>query len=173
MDDPRLPLEHPANAGILRYLRSVDRATDGVAADPQRESCSPAAVPEPHLRLGSHPDVISQFWGAIGDKLPESCAWVVYNMPVLAHPHTGVIFGYSLGMKYVLRLPPPVFQVALRTGLKRVIHFRGTPSSGQPPWTLDLGRIGPDWCFGAYRAEEAGWCLAAFDAAAEGWSTQA
>ena len=32
MDDPRLPLEHPANAGVLRYFRSIDWASESVAA---------------------------------------------------------------------------------------------------------------------------------------------
>ena len=171
MDDPRLPLEHPANAGILRYLRGLGAANERVAADPRLESCEPAAAHEPHLRLGSHPDVVSQLWGAIGTSLPESCSWVVHGIPVLAHPHTGVIFGYSTGMDYALRLPPATLALAVQAGVKQVKHSPGTPSIGIAPWTFDLREIGPDWRFGAYRAQEPKWCSAAFDAAAGGWGT--
>ena len=168
MDDPRLPLENPANSGILRYLRTLSWARERVAGDPQLESCAPSAAKDPHERLGTHPDVVSRMWGSLGDSLPERCAWVLIGIPVLAHPHTGFVFAYSSGMQYALRLPPPALEAALRAGVKQVYRARGNPWTGAQPWTLDLALIGPDWCFGAYRGEEAGWCLDAFTAAARG-----
>jgi hypothetical protein len=165
MDDPRLPLQHVANAGILAWFSTLEHAAERVAAEPRLASCAPEDVPEPHRWLGTHPDVLVQLRGTLGDSLPERCNWVVRGMPVLAHPRTGVIFAFAGGMDYALRLPPPVLHDALRLGVKQVKHSRGTPSIGIAPWTLDLARIGPEWCFGSYRADEVQWCRAAFEAA--------
>jgi len=173
MDDPRLPLEHPANAALLAYFRSLERTARDVAEHPGYESCDPAEVPLEDVWLGAHPDVLTQMRGPVAAKLPEPCHWVVLGIPVLAHPHTGVIFAWAGGMDYALRLPRDELSAALRAGARQVYHARANQWTGTPAWTLDLRDIGPDWCFGHYRAEEAEWCLSAFHAAATGWHSPA
>ena len=173
MDDPRLPLEHPANAGVLAFFRSLPRAEESVAKHPRFESCDPADVPPEDVWLGTHPDVVSQLRGAVAARLPERCHWVTLGFPVLAHPHTGVIFGWAGGMDYALRLPPRELSEALRSGARQVHHGLANKWTGAAAWTFDVRDVGPDWCFGSYRVEEAEWCLAAYQLAGAGWPSPA
>ena len=169
MDDPRLPLEHPANARVIAYFHTIEPAAERVAAEPRLESGSGKGLVEAHGWFGAHPDCLSQLWGPSAATLPEPCQWVVHGVGVLAHPHSGVIFAFALGTNYVLRLPAATIAVALRAGVQQVKHSRGTPSIGIRPWTWDLTQIGHDWCFGSWRVEEQAWLRDAFDFAAAGW----
>ena len=167
MDDPQLPLRHPANARLIAYF--AERPPRRVRPEKHVASGPPDAVEKPYERLGSHPDYVSQVWDTLDAELPERCRWIVHDTPVLAHPHTGVIFAFTGGTTYALRLTSADLETALAAGVEQVHHFRAYPELGITASTLDLRKIGPDWVFGAWRREEPQWIRRAFDAAAAGW----
>lgn len=169
MDDRQLPLTAPANAGVLAWFRSRRAGPERVERDPETESCAPTETKDPYLRLGAHPDLLSRMWGELGKTLPESCAWVVLGMPVLSHPHTGVIFAYAGGTSYMLRLAPGDLAAALAAGTPQQHQYPGVKSLGMPPTTLDLREIGPEWVMGGWRKPEPDWMRNAFDHATAGW----
>jgi hypothetical protein len=179
MTNPQHPLAHPANAGILAYLRKVKAPSRNpllsgvlnVHDDPQLESCDPAVVRERFDRMGTHPDCIERLWTYLDGALPERCGWVVHATPVLAHPRTGVIFGCAGGTTYSLRLPPKELATARAAGLRQTHHFPAYPDLGITASVTDLGEIGPEWVYGAWHRDEPAWCEAAFHAAAADWRT--
>src|SRR5688572_19880145 len=99
----QVAFEHPANAGVVRHLRSVGSVS--VARD--TPSRSPDAVDDPYMNLGTHPDLVLRLWQEITKDLPARCDWVVYGAPALVRPDSGIVFGYAGGTHtYALRLPP-------------------------------------------------------------------
>jgi hypothetical protein len=148
-------IAHPANAGLLSYLRRGAEPTT-----PAQES--PASIADPYYQLGTHPDLVEQLWDKITTHLPLDCRWVVYRRPVLVHPRSGILFGFAQGTHlYALRLPEPEQTAALAAGAARRYEIRGVLS-------LDLDEVGEPWVLGAWRPQEPRWCRAAFDFAAPG-----
>ena len=95
---------HPANAGILEYLRESTR--DSLSQSRHIRSCSPTAVDDPYYTLGTHPELVARLWDEITVELPVKCNWIVHGVPVLVRPDTGIIFGFARGtFTYALRLP--------------------------------------------------------------------
>ena len=95
--------KHPANAGVLRFLRQSAKESLSVARG--EVSCSPDSLKDPYYTLGTHPELVEILWDTITTRLPVSCRWVVYGAPVLVRPDTGIIFGWAGGtMTYALRL---------------------------------------------------------------------
>ena len=142
--------DHPANAGLLRYLarRSGQRTPQSVA---------PESVLDPYYRLGTHPDLVARLWDEITVRLPVDCRWVVYSTPVLAHPQTGIVFAFAGGThSYALRLPEHARLEAVRAGATRVHSYTGGS-------TLDLSEIGQEWIFGNWFPGESDWCVAAYE----------
>ena len=143
-------LEHPDNAGVLRYLRG------GAGGDRIAASQSPKDVVDPYMTLGTHPDVVERLWDEVGGRLPEPCRWVVYGRPALVHPHSGVVFGFAGGSHtYALRLPADARARAAAAGAK-LDHTYGDGSR------LDLAAIGAEWVLGGWLRDEPEWCLAAY-----------
>lgn len=171
MDDSQLPLRHPANASLLAHFAA--RPARRIAPERHLESGPPDAVADAYAQLGSHPDCVSQIWDTLDALLPERCRWIVHDTPVLAHPRTGVIFAFTGGTTYALRIPPEELETAMKAGAEQVHHFPAYPDLGVAASTLDLRPIGHDWIFGAWRREEPEWCRAAFQAAAAGWTDSA
>lgn len=167
MDDLRLPLTHPANAGLIAYFSS--RPPRRVAIKRHVTSGPPDAADNPYDGLGSHPDYVSQIWDTLDAELPERCRWIIHDTPVLAHPHTGVIFAFTGGTIYALRLAPADLEPALAAGVEQVHDFPAYPELDIAASTFDLRKIGADWVFGNGRREEPRWIRAAFVAAAAGW----
>src|SRR5437762_8979200 len=119
-DSLPIDFDHPANGGILRYLKSRERFTR------LAPSVSPESVPDPYFTLGTHPDLVERLWDKLGKALPEDCRWVVYGTPVLAHPKTGIIFGFAAGtLTYALRLPEPELGEAVQVSGKGVHEYAG------------------------------------------------
>jgi len=113
-------------------------------------------VDDPVEGLGTHPDIVEQLW-QLDAALPQSCRWVVWGMPALVHPETGVVFAVGFGtLGYVMRLPPAVLDVAPVDQAKIII-------SGNPGQYWDIGPAGPEWRFIRPWAPEAAWCLAAYE----------
>jgi hypothetical protein len=149
--------EHPFNAGILRYLEHASRR----AKSKKPPSLSPDSVDDPYYKLGTHPELVERLWDEITVKLPVDCRWVVYGVPTLVHPQSGIIFAFAGGtLTYALRLPERERQDALQAGAQRVHTY----SNGSQ---LDLADIGPEWVFGWWLKGEDEWCLAAFLFAAD------
>jgi hypothetical protein len=149
----RISFAHPANAAVLGHL-----AGPGSAAG-KPPSASPEDVTDPYYTLGTHPDLVGRLWDELGGVLPEDCRWVVSGRPVLAHPRTGVIFGFAGGTHtYALRLPEAERRHALASGARRSFSYRdGT--------RVDLDVLGEDWVLGGWLTLEPDWCLAAYGAA--------
>jgi len=142
--------DHPANQGILRYLKGID---PGIRLPP---SVSPGDVNNPYYTLGTHPDLVERLWDKLGSALPADCRWVVYGRPVLAHPQSGVIFAFATGsLVYGLRLPAAELVEAKRAGSKQVHTY----SNGTK---LHISDIGDEWAFGGWFPDEDRWCLAAY-----------
>ena len=158
---------HPANRGILRFLKEMQDESDLPKHPP---SISPDDVEEPYIRLGTHPDVVTRLWDELTTHLPVSCAWCVYGKPVLVRPDTGVIFGMGSGTPtYALRLPEWERSEAVRLGAKTVWTYNDAWLKELGPehnTTLNLATWGQDWIFGKRQADEPYWCLAAYHHAA-------
>jgi hypothetical protein len=144
--------QHPANTGVLTYLRKSATGT-------MLPNGSPDDHPDPYYRLGTHPDLVARLWDEITLLLPKKCQWIVNQTPVLAHPSSGIIFGFAGGTHtYALRLPPTVCQAALQRGAERVHVYSDS--------TFHLDTIGKEWVFGGWFQEETRWCLGAYEFAA-------
>ena len=167
MDDPQLPLNHPANAALIAHF--TPRPARRLPSARHLESGPPDAAERPYDQLGSHPDLVGQIWDTLDAQLPERCRWIVHDTPVLAHPHTGVILAFTGGTTYALRLAPADVEAALASGAEQVHNFPAYPELDVEASTLDLRTIGRDWVFGAWHRDEPRWIRAAFEAAAAGW----
>ena len=145
-------LDHPANAGALRYLGREWTASDLPPVRP------PAAVSDPYYALGTHPDIVERLWAGLNKSLPEDCRWVVYRTPALVHPRSGAILAFGIGTGYALWAPPPALQAALQAGAEQAQTYMG----GR---VLDLRDFGPGWVFGRWYRGEEEWCMSAYQAA--------
>lgn len=155
---------HPANAGIIKYLGSRWLSSRKKKKSPQIEVLSdeaPENIPDPYYQLGTHPELVERFWDEITVKLPTKCQWVINGTPTLVHPMSGIIFGFACGThSYALRLPALKHQEALNAGAERIHQY----SNGDE---LDLDSIGKEWVFGSWLKDETAWCLAAYEFAGE------
>jgi hypothetical protein len=155
------------NAGILGYLGSAERIRRSVSAARDQRSCAPGSVKDPYLRLGCHPDLVERLWKDLTVSLPMKCAWIVYGVPVLVHPSSGIIFGFCGGTHmYSLRLPPEARAEAIQAGAERVFRYPAIPRLNKKETVFDLDTIGKEWVFGKWFKDEAKWCQEAFNFAA-------
>jgi hypothetical protein len=151
----QIDFEHKANVKVLHYLKSRD---PGTRLPP---SAAPDEVNNPYFTLGTHPDLVERLWDQLGGTLPVDCRWVVYGRPVLAHPQTGIIFGFASGtLVYALGLPERQRAEAIAHGGKRTHTY----ANGS---VLNIDDIGSNWVFGGWFAGEEMYCLAAYQLAGE------
>ena len=156
-----IDLSHPANRGIVTYLKS--RSTKG--SQPQS---NPAAIDDPYYTLGTHPEIVARLWDALGAPLPQKCKWILYGMPVLAHPRTGVVFSFGGGsLTYAIRLPPAMRETAIAAGALTRHDYPAYPELGVPASSLDLVTLGDGWIFGNWLPGEKEWCVSAFEHAGQ------
>jgi hypothetical protein len=142
--------DHPANAGLRRYLEPRMRAGFPPVA-------SPDEVERPYETLGTHPDLVSRLWVELGRTLPEDCRGVFFGAPALIHPESGIVFAFAGGTHtYAFRLPEVERNTALEAGASRVMRYPGGAS-------VDLNDVGEEWIFGWFYSTEESWCRAAFD----------
>ncbi|MEP7041334.1 MAG: hypothetical protein ABI864_07135 [Chloroflexota bacterium] len=141
-------LDHPENAGALRYL-AHGRAPAVAAFGPP-----PTDLDTHHL--GTHPTVVARLWDGLNGALPSDARFLVFDGPALVHPD-GTILAAAIGTQYALRLLPTDTAAAIAAGAEVVHQFQTVGT------TLDLGAtFGPEWVFGHYDEREAGWLLAAW-----------
>ena len=145
--------QHPANAGILRYLRS----TISSSSIDLSQSGPPDSVADPYYNLGTHPELVERLWDELGARLPVDCRWVLYGTPVLLHPRSGIVFAFAGGtLTYALRLPEPELSEAILAGGGKRVHEYTDGS------ILNIEHIGAEWAFGGWFADEDRWCLAEY-----------
>jgi len=142
-------LKHPANAPLLAHFRSSGKRSAKPSLSPDRAST---------WRLGTHPDLVEHLWFKVTAKLPDTCHWVCYGRPVLAHPATLVIFGLAGGTNTLaLRLPDEARQRAAE------LPDCG-PEREYPDTTIYASDFGDDWiimdCWGR---KLTGWCKLAYE----------
>lgn len=93
----RVKWKHPANRSVLVALRAR-RVGETTTIDSPAEDGT--VVP------GAHPDIAEYVLDTLRGELPEICRWIVYGLPVLVHPRSGIIFAFGMGSECVaLRLP--------------------------------------------------------------------
>jgi hypothetical protein len=93
-DECPVKFDHPANERVLAYLKGRNLYKKA------KESRSPSEVNT--WRLHTHPELVDYFW-SFGK---EGQSWAAHSFPVLAHPATGIIYGFAVGTHViVLRLP--------------------------------------------------------------------
>ncbi len=144
-------LDHPRNAGALRYLAHGRDAVDAAFGPPGDD------VDRHHL--GTSPGVVGRLWEELNAALPSDARWLVFDAPALVHPESGLILVAAIGTQYALRLLPPDQAAAVAAGAERVHSFRSVGT------TLDLeATFGSDWRFGRWDAREADWVRASYEA---------
>jgi hypothetical protein len=168
MNDIEVNSAHPANAGILCFLKRRSETFYGSSCPP---SVSPKSIENPYDCLGTHPDLVQWLWDKITAKLPVCCSWVVYGAPVLVHPTTGVIFAFACGTgPYALRLPQSereeLSAIAAKNAEGRADKFQlhgeqrekylaqqtGRLWQYDDGSGVDLMELGDEWVFGHYLA---------------------
>ena len=152
---------HKRNIKFISHFRLHNGSNTSIEG---HLSCSPEHIDQPYVNLGTHPDTVKRLWDELTVLLPANSNWVVCGMPVLAHPSTGVIFGFATGLlTYALCLPPEAFAQAPESGAKRVLHYPAYPELDITASTLNLDDLGDGWVFGNWQAEEMRWCLSAYE----------
>ena len=84
---------HHLNHGVLSHLWENHGGSDPIS--------SPDSHPDPYLRAGSHPDIVSRVWETLGGALPADCRAIVYGTPALVHPNSGVVLAFGKREKLI------------------------------------------------------------------------
>jgi hypothetical protein len=148
MDAERIQ-RHPANQGVLRYLNGDAPHAPLMAL--------PESVPDPYFGQGSHPDIVERIWDELGKAVP-AYRCLLYGVPVLVHPGTGVVMAIAGGTRYALRLLEEAWEEAQQAGARTVAR-------GSDGGELNLREtLGEDWIFGGWLKQEITWCRNLFDA---------
>lgn len=156
-----IDFSHEHNTNLINYLLLSD-GPKLLSSD--QLGCSPETVNMPYINLGTHPDIVKRLWDEITVLLPAKSSWVICGKPALAHPQSGIIFGFATGsLTYALRLSPITFEHALQKGAQRIWHYTATSERGAAASTLNLAELGDGWIFGGWWPEEIDWCLSAYD----------
>lgn len=143
--DPNNPANHP----ILETLR--DRARSARPLTP------PAEVVDPYYETGSHPEIVAWMWEKLSKKFPDESRCLVYGMPCVIQPVSGVILAVGMGTQYCLRV--------LDESLEEAASFRCTPihrwAGGEK--VTDLSDMyGKGWVFGSFGKESIKWFRATY-----------
>jgi hypothetical protein len=158
---------HPSNRGVLDYLSDPERLARSVSVAKTMPECLPADVSQPHLTLGTHPDLVDRLWNELGASLPVDCRVIVHGAPALVRPDTGVILGFAGGsLMYALRLDEPSAAAARAAGAAVVYRYPAQPALGRGELVIELGPFGREWIFGCWHPSEPAWLAAGFAAAA-------
>lgn len=97
-------------------------------------------------------------WDQLGLALPVDGRCLLYGIPALVDPKSGVILAVCCGTMYALRIPDDVLGAAKTAGARTHIEW----SSGGVTDIQD--EFGQDWIFGLYLVQELQWCRAVCEA---------
>jgi hypothetical protein len=131
------------NINVLKYLNKGKTNQPLIA--------NPNSVPDPYYQQGSHPDVVERIWDQIASALPKDCRCLVYGIPALVHPKSGIIFAFTGGTVYYLRVPSTLVNEILQSGVRTYAQR----AEGDIDTQRDLGS---DWIFGTWSSKEIEWC---------------
>jgi hypothetical protein len=138
--------QHPRNAGVIQYRRRHNERNLPPCA-------APDSFPQPHMELGSHPDIVGRLWDDLGRSLPQDCRCIVYGTPALVAPRSGIILAVAVGTQYGLRLPEGTVAEAVKAGVRMTTKW----SDGGE---MNIQReFGGDWVFGRWMKNEPDWLL--------------
>lgn len=144
----RLDPHHPANARIVDYLRTL--APRARPLTPWREA------QDPYYEAGAHPDVVEFVWDRLGGSLPTTSRCLLFGVPVLVQPDSGIILAVAMGTGYALRVPDEALTNALANGYQVTWDLRTQ--------VLDAAALfGADWVWGRYNNTEARWMRTLFE----------
>jgi hypothetical protein len=105
---------------------------------------------DPYDEAGAHPDVVEFLWDRVGGFLPAAGRGLVYGVPVLLQPDSGIILAVALGTGYAIRVPEEEVLNARANG------YLGTWDMRTEVLTSTL-LFGPDWLWGRFHHAEAAW----------------
>ena len=131
----KLVKSHPLNRRVIRHLASHCRSDVPAIAAPDSHS-------DPYWKLGARPDEVMIVWDHLNAALPADCRAIVYGIPALVHPTTGVVLALAYGTTTAIRVPRHLVEAALEAGCRLVERWSNGGS-------MDIEReFGPGWVFG-------------------------
>jgi hypothetical protein len=133
----RVDPNHPLSTRLVEFLRS--RAPDVKPITPQTDA------DDPYYQAGAHPDIVEQVWDKIGAKLPVACRCLLYGVPVLVQPDSGIVLAMAMGTGYGCSFPkktshphaPAVIKLLGTSSRRRSMPRR----SSVQPGCLDDSRV--------------------------------
>jgi hypothetical protein len=145
----KLDESHNLNLGVLKHLRETHGGNYPIS--------SADSHPDPYMRAGSYPDIVSRVWETLGGALPVDCRAIVYGTPALVHPINGVVLALAYGTAYVIRIPNDILIEAIEAGCKVERRW----SNGTTTNIQEL--LGYGWLFGCWEKKETLWLLATYN----------
>ena len=139
----RVDPHHPLNVRSVEYFR---------AQAPYARPITPKAEAEdPYYQAGAHPEIVERVWDTIGGQLPAESRCLLYGVPVLVQPDSGIVLAAAMGTGYAFRVPDEEIALARAEGYQTTWNVSPAP--------LDATRVfGADWVFGQFEDREARWC---------------
>jgi hypothetical protein len=143
----RVDPEHPLNVRLVDYFRSQ--------APYARPIISKAEAGHPYYEAGAHPEVVEAVWDKLAAQLPDESRCLLYGIPVIVQPASGIVLALAMGTGYFVRVPQEDMAAARREG-----HL--TTWNVTPPFDArDI--FGGDWVLGQSRSRESRWCRTLYE----------
>lgn len=144
----RVDPNHPLNVQIVEYFR---------AQVPNARPVTPAAeAHDPYYEAGAHPDIVERVWDTLGARMPADSRCLLYGVPVLVQPDSGIVLAVAMGTGYAFRVPDEEVAFARAEGYRTTWDV--SPSS------LDATRtFGSGWVFGQFDDREVRWCQMVYE----------
>jgi hypothetical protein len=139
----RVDPHHPLNERIVEYFR---------AQAPYARPITPKGeAGDPYSEAGAHPEIVERMWDIIGAQLAPGSQCLLYGVPVLVQPDSGIVLAVAMGTGYFVRVPDHEVAFALAEGYQTTWNV--SPSS------VDATKsFGPGWVLGRFEDREARWC---------------
>ncbi len=141
-------LDHPVPTDRSRNAGRIPKAPLLAPAD---------RVPQPYLRIGSHPDVVQLLWDQLGPALPEDCRAVVPGSPALVHLPAASCWHWGSARSTVC------VWASWRKKRCRQVRESKFYAVNLPPFNIRRG-LGDDWVHGRWLQQELDWCRSAYAA---------
>jgi hypothetical protein len=134
---PRMRVDphHPMNVRMVEYFR---------AQAPYARPITPKAdADDPYYEAGAHPEIVERVWDTIGARLPADSRCLLYGVPVLVQPDSGIVLAVAMGTGYAFRVPDEEVASARAEGYRTTWDVS--------PSALDAaGIFGSGWVFGQF-----------------------
>jgi len=150
--DWTLAVDNPRNSRLLRHLAGLSWRPLSTTFTPPDESHV-----DPYRELGCHPGAVRRVWDDFGSRLPVDCRCLIYGLPSLATPFSGLILAVAWGTNYVMQVPPEVPKVLASTQSDLMSYLISK-------FALDPSKeFGDTWILGMGLKDEPQWCRVVFD----------